>query len=101
MRLFKIAVLGTAFLSAQVLATIAATAAEAAEAMTIAAIIAPTLTQSGVSMIRSTETIVWCRDDRDCPFEKTIQLEGIKMAADCNLENFEAYKYYLVNFRQD
>ncbi|KAG6054438.1 hypothetical protein E4U17_003785 [Claviceps sp. LM77 group G4] len=82
MRLFKIAVLGTAFLSAQVLATIAATAAEAAEAMTIAAIIAPTLTQSGVSMIRSTETIVWCRDDRDCPFEK-------------------AYKYYLVNFRQD
>lgn len=35
MRLFKIATLGTAYLSAQVLAAIAATASEAAEAMTI------------------------------------------------------------------
>ncbi|KAG6070464.1 hypothetical protein E4U16_006905, partial [Claviceps sp. LM84 group G4] len=70
MRLFKIAALGTAFLSTQALATITATAAELAEDITIAAIITPTLTQPSVLMIRSTETIVWCRDDRDCPFEK-------------------------------
>ncbi|KAG6105849.1 hypothetical protein E4U14_004918, partial [Claviceps sp. LM454 group G7] len=70
MRLFKIATLGTAYLSAQVLAAIAATASEAAEAITIAAKSATTLTQPGVLFVRSTKTIVWCRDDRDCPFEK-------------------------------